>query len=137
MPNTNGVNAVGVWMVGCIIMVFSALTEYGILLYIMTYKLKLQGNNCVCLNDGNDDRIFVPMSTISSKNRNKRGTVFMTKEMIQKNNGVTDQKRFKTASIANAMKQENMMRKIDSVSLFLFPLVFFCFSVVYLVVFLK
>ena len=41
MPNTSGVNAIGIWMIACIIMVSGALTEYGIILYIMFNKRNL------------------------------------------------------------------------------------------------
>ena len=137
MPNTNGVNAVGVWMISCIVMVFSALSEYGLLLYIMTYQRKTKNNDKEILNSSNKNRIFVPMATISSLNRNEKDLVSENKESNQKQDDLNDQNHADNPPMATETKLKNTMGKIDSISIFLFPLVFFSFIVVYLFVFLK
>ena len=130
-------NAVGIWMVSCIVMVFSALSEYGFLLYIMTYQLRTKNNSQDRLKDSKNNRIFASMGTIHSQNRREKGGLSENKESRQTEGDLSDQNHADNPSIPNEIKLQNKMRKIDSASLFLFPLVFFSFIVVYLVVFLK
>ena len=33
-PMSNGANAINIWMLGCVVMVFAALCEYGVILFI-------------------------------------------------------------------------------------------------------
>ena len=45
-PTAKGVNALELWMLGCLIMVFAALCEYGVLLFMKrrAVRCRLQGN---------------------------------------------------------------------------------------------
>ena len=137
MPNTNGVNGVEVWMVICIVMVFSALSEYGLLLYIMTYQLKTKKNDKESMNDIKNNRIFLPVSATRSHNRNEKDVVSTNKESIQKQDDLREENHADNLPMATEMKLKNTMRKIDSISLFLFPLVFLSLIFVYLIVFLN
>ena len=115
-----------VWMVSCIIMVFSALSEYGVLLYIMTYKLKNRNNNLCNLNGSNIHIISGSHDIISKMN-----TAIRKKDFLADQNDGTNLPEHTTDTLNNKMK------KIDSVSLILFPFVFLSFVVCYLVAFLK
>ena len=77
------------------------------------------------------------MYTKDSKKGNKKEAVFENNESIQKGDDLRDQNHADNPSIATEVKVENIMKKIDFTSLFLFPIVFLSFIVVYLVVFLK
>lgn len=137
MPNTNGVNGVEVWMVICIVMVFGALSEYGLLLYMMAYQLKTKNKHKDRLNDSKTNRIFVSMSTIRSQNRNEKDVGSANKESIQKQDDLSYQNHADNPATATEIKLNDTMKKIDSISLFLFPLVFLSFIILYLLVFLK
>ena len=101
MPNITGVSAIGIWMLACIIMVFGALVEYGGILYLSTRK----------------------------------ETNFITTNRTEKSVGSRENKlkveEVKRHQEKNEMSREIFVEKVDSVSLAMFPIIFFVFVSAY------
>ena len=101
MPNITGVSAIGIWMLACIIMVFGALVEYGGILYLSTRK----------------------ETNSNSTNRTEK-SVGSRENKIEVEEVTRHQKN-------HEMNREIFVEKVDSVSLVMFPIIFFVFISVY------
>ena len=111
LPNTSGIGAIGVWMLACIIMVFAALIEYGIILFLMTKKQ----NSSIQIN-GN---VINTVSTfdIDAKNSNA----------MKNGANVPD----------NDIIHDIILQRVDTISRFMFPVIFLAFVSVYSFLHLK
>ena len=107
MPHTSGVSAVGIWMIACIIMVFGALTEYGIILYIM------MSNPC------SKPTINQSINSIGFINGH--------------NNFIQDQNQY---NIIKEISRRALLRKIDFISSVTFPILSLSFIIGYLIWFM-
>ena len=140
MPNTSGVNAIGIWMMACIVMVFGALTEYGIILYIMFNTQRsaqitnYNGKHCNCKKEDDDSKSG---TTINGRTENEKEFVISQNTAgYQKESGVNSNEENKQFNSYGVMK-DIALQKIDSVSLFMVPTVFILFTVVYIALFQK
>ena len=74
MPHTSGVNAIGILMIACIIMVFAALIEYGLILFFMINKPRpekvINFNNCNCVREYDDSNHGTTITTINGRTKN-------------------------------------------------------------------
>ena len=103
MPNTSRISAMGIWMIGCKIMVFGALTEYGILLFL------------TIMSKNTETPLDQKMSALGFEIKDRTHIEEGTKKHCRK------------IEINNTM----LMTKLDSISLFMFPIIFIIFIVVY------
>lgn len=133
MPNTSGVNAIGIWMIACIVMVFGAITEYGIILYITFNKRTLAKiiNNKATPCNHKDDCSKRGITTHGSTDNEK---IFV---VSQNTTGCKTEKRVQEDEQSNSNDNTHYMKlkMIDAVSLFMFPTAFLLFIVVYCVSF--
>ena len=133
MPNTNGVNAVGVWLISCIIMVFGALSEYGVILYLMlkTFGNQPNSTNVRSVDILGDDEGCRYSTLENTKHKPKIATISI--DSI-KRNGIDEQSFLKEVdkkSKVDIAFQNDKLRQIDSMALMIFPIVFFLFIVGY------
>ena len=140
MPNTNGICAIGIWMLACIIMVFSALIEYGIILFIMMKKQKSTTGNKCNMKRNNSFLKSNPLNVIKKTNGEKRSDKMFivspkTFEMNPQNKiNTTDGMK---QSAFKEIDQELLLQKIDYVSLYIFPLSFLFFIAAYIIQYVK
>ena len=128
-PKSEGVNAIEIWILYCIMNVFLALLEYGLILFIKFHEV----GSCKKIDCGNSQRNKIKPGTWSRKfksafvdscdgkylGNNESGKV-PDNFIIQKNDNATI--RF------NACFD---LRKIDKISMIVFPISFLVFNLVY------
>ena len=124
MPNTNGVNAIGVWMISCIIMVFGALTEYGIILSVTSKKGYSEDSSGDNLND------------LKSRTRGESRKNENTLQCVCKVDKQTQRKDDTQRPNNTGVSKDKIMERIDEISLIIFPTIFILFIIVYLSVLL-
>ena len=132
IPNTSGVSAIGVWMIACIMMVFGALTEYGIILYF-TIKENHYSSDHNC-NNRNPPEIACDLADSERTNHQddfleyKKVYVLDKKTMtwIKQSGEKNEEMSRKGATIG-----ENILKKADSFSLILFSSLFLPFTIIY------
>ena len=129
-PRAKRINGIQSWMLGCIVMVIAALAEYGIILLIKFLdenNLKIWEN---CKNiektkskDANED--------VYRKQQNKNDvTVDSGDTLAHHRLWFMREKNANVASLEDKASTPNF-RKIDSISLIVFPIAFFVFIMAY------
>ena len=127
-PKSEGTNAIEIWILYCILMVFSALMEYGLILWIKFYGYKKIVANC----PPNENEHFCKCKILHSTDhvggndwtRNEVGDI-LNNEMSNSTNNV------RTTPI-----ERFDVKTIDKVSIIIFPISFIVFNIVYWVTFI-
>ena len=137
-PTAEGITAIGIWMLWCLIMVFAALCEFGMILWMkqrgMSYKhikQEKEGNHhsmkhskkvSIGFNYTNpcyDGKVNQRLFEVQPKERKKE------RQLQGVNCAATDD--MSTLYLK--------LQRIDSIALVIFPMVFFVFIIVYSVMF--
>ena len=125
----------GIWMMFCIIMVFCALAEYGVILFLnLRNRMRLVNIRPALSHTGRDikaDESTLPNNSIKEK-RTSQSLSRILEDNHEDTKGVQGAKNI-TIKKDNAKYGE--YRRIDLFSLILFPMVFFCFATTYFIVF--
>ena len=134
-PQFQSMTVSGIWMMFCVIMVFSALAEYGIILF-----LKLRENmHLVNIRPPlsiTDRNIKFDESTLSNNSIGGKCASQTISHILEDNQ--EDKKVLQIAKNVTTKKDNakyGEYRRLDLFSLILFPSVFFCFVTTYFVVF--
>lgn len=119
-PRSQGVNALKVWMLGCTMMIIAALSEYGIILFMKgrlhhhlkcLFALKCQNKRVATLKDKNENE--------ETRNQNIILQEFFVQEVAR--NGYNKK--------SNEINES--LRKLDYISLIIFPIMYCTFIIVY------
>ena len=132
IPNTSGVSAIGVWMIACIMMVFGALTEYGIILYF-TIKENNYASDHI-RNNRNPPEIACDLAVSERANypndnlEDKKVYVLDKKTMtwIKQSGEKNEEKNNRAATIGDII-----LKNADSFSLIFFSSLFLPFTIFY------
>ena len=135
-PESQGVKSIELWMVYCLCMVFAALSEYGIVLYVKfrkpTTTQKVSHKTGIQKVWGNDSRVGENIVNV-----NTMGSSHEASKAIFKRH---DAKECDATQDANGKSLDTtvlLCKKIDTISLFLFPTAFFSFLAIYSVLYLN
>ena len=119
-PRSQSVNALKIWMLGCTMMIIAALSEYGIILFIRgrlrhhlkcLFALKCKNKRADILKDKNENG--------ETRNQN----IIMQESFVQ------DVARNEYNKKYNEINES--LRKLDYISLIIFPIMYFTFIIVY------
>ena len=132
-----GINAIEMWMLFCVVMVFAALTEYSLILMIKFMKgIPMQYLNHLKLDS---NYVIHNENALKNKNTMKKDTLVdgvqhsQTFDITKKKNG------FIAEDITNASNEIKstilFLRKLDLLSLLIFPIIFFLFISIYLFIY--
>ena len=133
-PESQGVDAIEIWMLLCICMVFAALFEYGMILFVKFRKFeknqKDSQTNGIQGAHANDDgrSINFNVNRVGHSDGASRAASAQEDEKCGGPIHVTG---------SNLDPTVLLCRKIDSISLFLFPVTFSFFLAIYFVLYLK
>ena len=136
-PEAKGANATDTWMISCVLMVFAALSEYGIILFI---KFK----NVTAVGKGDHIPLNISNSKLNTRNdgmnqsfhgikcSNCSVRIFATPRNLN-----IRKKQVDTADPKDATKNldtatDLLIRKLDLASLILFPIIFSVFITIYI-----
>ena len=141
-PTAKGVNALEIWMLWCLIMVFAALCEYGMILLIKRRSIaarhhEKQQRERTCSEEHltNMDGTIFDNTTPSNAGKNNR-RLFVVCPNEGKAQGTAQQ----VAHLCSTDDTTNLslkLLKIDSAALVIFPIVFAVFVVIYCIIFTK
>ena len=134
-PTSEGVNAIGIWMLTCVTMVFAALSEYGMILFIKFWYGTAIANNGFGRNvsEENKRKLFITKSSaigifeVKGVNSAQRGD----SNVCENDDECTSKK----ATTKFEFKHVDP-KMIDSISLIVFPITFAVFVVSYCFAFL-
>ena len=130
-PKSNGANAIDIWMLGCVIMVFAELCEYGVVLFI---KCR-QGISIEYT--GLTTRGTKRQKLTSSKYRKTNNSGNIMEENVgsahSRDACEADCKGVDSGSEVEKRVKDIDVKKIDYVSFVVFPIVFLVFILTYLV----
>ena len=122
-------------MVYCICMVFAALSEYGVVLLVkfrnppaIKKSSRKKGIQKALENDGCGDNIV---------NVNTMGNSHGASKVFFKRHAEKDYDASPHATETSLDTTVGLCKKIDTISLFLFPAAFFCFLVIYYILYLN
>ena len=130
-PESQGVNSIEIWIISCVLMVFAALSEYGLLLFIKFRKsapIQKDSHKPGIQNGFRDDNGGKNNFNINTMGHSKgqRSAVFP----------LCDEKDRNTSHHATTSDLDTtllILRKIDYICLYLFPITFSLFVIIYLV----
>ena len=149
-PNSRRVNALKCWMIFCIVMVFSALCEFGLILYIM-FQSRIGKKKKRASKTDSSERTSRYLELNESK------PIRSSSEPILSNNELKDyanlirahkgegEAKYNQENNSLSCHEENwdglnnnsndlLCRNIDSCCLILFPILFISFTVAYIIV---
>ena len=133
-PTSNGANAIDIWMLGCVIMVFAALCAYGMLLYM---KRRPRISIPKISHTARQSKHLENPTNISSRKICNSGKV--NEENVGNAQILdawdTDYKGVDHASAVEMIVKDMDVKRIDYISFVLFPIVFLVFIIAYLVCF--
>ena len=129
-PRSQGVNALKIWMLGCTMMIIAALSEYGIILFM---KCKSQHNlkflsSVTCVNKTKDD---IKESSKNDEKCYQNIVMLEEKDSFNKTKHLFVQEIEKRRLINKTNRIDETLRKLDFISLILFPIVFVIFIIIY------
>ena len=119
-PRSQSVNALKIWMLGCTMMIIAALSEYGIILFMkgrLHHHLK-----CVFALKCKNKRVDI------IKDKNENGEAH-NQNIIMQEFSVQEVARKGYNKKSNEINES--MRKLDYISLIIFPIIYLIFIIVY------
>ena len=133
-PKSDGITASGIWLTFCVVMIFGAMAEYGIILFLMLrYSVTANRANVIPVaTDGlgsvcqfrrpkvrGNEQTSPKCTTTIKDNQLEKYTLGTSKQSIKGQSGV----------------EHWEYRNLDVISMMLFPVVFFTFVIIYVFVF--
>ena len=122
-------------MIACITMVFGALTEYGIILYFIINEQRADGVSTGIVSPAiynGDNEQFRSDSAAKDPIENQNLFILSNKTKNFQKPRVYDNAEDDGLNSKNNI-QTNMVKRADSISLLMFPSVFFLFTIVYVI----
>ena len=134
MPRTSRINAMGIWIIACILMVCGALTEYAVILYIVSKKhrisQKINAEKRYCNGKDQDNNSkSIPIAVKAIENKLFDGECSKENKIDVSN----DKQRLER----NDVKPDITTKKLDDMSLFIFPVIYSILIVVYFTILIK
>ena len=136
-PRSKGVNGIKIWMLGCTVMIIAALSEYGIILFLkcqqqhnMTVARLCNNSTKKCRGISKDkmEDDFTNKSNLKIIMVGQAESLDNTRDLFVGN--------FPERISSNTFKKnDSKLRKLDFISLILFPITFVIFIIFYCILF--
>ena len=136
-PRSKGVHGIKIWMLGCTVMIIAALSEYGIILFLKCRKQHRMTVARICNNSAKK-------SIGSSKNKMEEDFINRSYPkiiMVGQGESLDKPKRLFVSEVpgkiaSNTFKGNDLnLRRIDFISLTIFPITFIIFIIFYCILF--
>ena len=141
-PTAKGVNALELWMLSCLLMVFAALCEYGVVLFVKRRSAKARHlekqqmeKACSGKHMATTDSTIINNTTLSNAGRNNRWL-----SAVDQGECKLQGRARKSPRLCSTDGTTNIslnMLKIDSFALIIFPIIFSVFIAVYCIMYIK
>ena len=128
-PRSQGVNGLKIWMLGCTMMIIAALCEYGIILF-MKFRSQYQPN-CYLSMCGKETKTDVKENVEHDKIQYENMMLEKSLKFDETKKGLFKQEITKKSCQNKLQWTDKGLRRLDFISLIVFPIVFSTFIVLY------